>query len=171
MAYWKSDDETLEQAQQNKVNHIIKKLGNVKPGSRVIDLGCGWRIGFELAKQKGCEVTGVSLSKNQIEYCKRKAKELKLDNQVTFELKDYREVKENMTTLRVSVLRHFLKETTFTALRKIYEIMNSKGVCILHTIGSILSPQPNAPFIQKWIFPDGEIRMSPTWLKISKNLD
>ena len=75
MAYWKSDDETLEQAQQNKVNHIIKKLGNVKPGSRVIDLGCGWGgFAFELAKQKGCEVTGVSLSKNQIEYCKRKAK-------------------------------------------------------------------------------------------------
>ena len=90
MAYWKSDDETLEQAQKNKVNHIIKKLGNVKPGSRVIDIGCGWGgMAFELAKQKGCEVTGISLSKNQIEYCKRKAKELKLDNQVTFELKDY----------------------------------------------------------------------------------
>ena len=75
---WKSDDETLEQAQQNKVNHIIKKLGNIKPGSRVIDLGCGWGgITFELAKKKGCEVTGISLSKNQIEYCKRKAKRIK----------------------------------------------------------------------------------------------
>ena len=53
VAYWKSDDETLEQAQQNKVNHIIKKLGNVKPGSSVIDLGCGWgAMAFELAKQK-----------------------------------------------------------------------------------------------------------------------
>ena len=78
-AYWKSDDETLEQAQQNKVDHIIKKLGNIKPGSRVIDLGCGWGgMAFELAKQKGCEVTGISLSKNQIDYCKRKAKELGL---------------------------------------------------------------------------------------------
>ena len=49
--------------------------------------------GLRTCEAKGCEVTGVSLSKNQIEYCKRKAKELNLDNQVTFELKDYREVK------------------------------------------------------------------------------
>ena len=54
------------------------------------------RYGFELAKQKDCEVTGISLSKNQINYCKKKAKELGLDNQVSFELADYREIKENM---------------------------------------------------------------------------
>ena len=51
-AYWKSDDETLEQAQQNKVDHIIKKLLNIKPGSRVIDLGCGWGgMAFNLQKK------------------------------------------------------------------------------------------------------------------------
>ena len=49
-------------------------------------------MAFEIARQKGCEITGISLSKNQIEYCKRKAKELNLDNQVKFELIDYREV-------------------------------------------------------------------------------
>ena len=169
-AYWKSDDETLEQAQQNKVNHIIKKLGNVKPGSRVIDFGSGWgSMAFELAKQKGCEVTGISLSKNQIEYCKRKAKELKLDNQVTFELKDYRDVKGKYDyVVSIGAWEHFLKRNYLTALRKIYEIMNDKGICVLHTIGSILPPQPNAPFIQKWIFRNGEI---PHESDMAKNIE
>jgi len=169
-AYWKSDDETLEQAQQNKVDHIIKKLGNIKPGSRVIDLGCGWGgMAFELAKKKGCEVTGISLSKNQIEYCKRKAKELNLDNQVTFELKDFREVKGKYDYVTsIGAWEHFLKRNYLTALRKIYEIMSDKGICVLHTIGSILPPQPNAPFIQRYIFPDGEI---PHESDMAKNIE
>ena len=50
-------------------------------------------MAFEIAKQKSCEVTGISLSKNQINYCKKKAEELGLNNQVNFELADYREIK------------------------------------------------------------------------------
>lgn len=69
-------------------NLILRKDKNV------LEVGCGWGgMAFEIAKQKKCEVTGISLSKNQIEYCKRKAKELNLDNQVKFELIDYREAK------------------------------------------------------------------------------
>ena len=68
--------ETLEDAQQNKIDHIIKKL-NIKNGDKVLDVGCGWGgMALELAKQKGCEVTGISLSKNQINYCKKKQKKL-----------------------------------------------------------------------------------------------
>ena len=51
-------------------------------------------MAFEIAKQKDCEVTGIS-SKNQIDYCKNKAKKNRLDNQVNFDLIDYREIKEN----------------------------------------------------------------------------
>ena len=169
-AYWKSDDETLEQAQQNKIDHIIKKLGNIKPGSRILDIGCGWGgMAFELAKQKGCEVTGISLSKNQIDYCNKKARELKLDNQVNFELKDYREIKGKYDFIvSVGAWEHFLKRNYFKALKKIYEILSDKGVCVLHTIGSILPPQPNAPFIQKYVFPNGEI---PHESDMSKNIE
>ena len=95
-AYWKEETKTLEDAQQNKIDHIIKKL-NIKSGQKILEVGCGWGgMAFEIAKQKGCEVKGISLSKNQINYCKKKAKELNLDNQVSFELADYREVKGNM---------------------------------------------------------------------------
>ena len=65
MAMWFDDTKTLEEAQQNKVDHIIKKL-DIKPGMRVLDVGCGWGgLAFEMAKQKGCEVLGITLSDNQ----------------------------------------------------------------------------------------------------------
>ena len=77
-AYFTKDDESLEDAQQNKINHIIKKL-NLKSGQKVLDIGCGWGgMAFEIAKQSQCEVKGISLSENQINYCKNKAKELNM---------------------------------------------------------------------------------------------
>ena len=84
-AYWKADTKTLEEAQQNKIEHIIKKL-DLKTGQRFLDVGCGWGgLAFEIAKKSGCEVLGISLSSNQIQYAQDKAKELNLDNQVKFE--------------------------------------------------------------------------------------
>ena len=92
-AYWKEDTKTLEEAQQNKIDHIIKKL-DIKKGEKILEVGCGWGgMAFEIARQKNCEVTGISLSKNQINYCKKKSKEMSLDNQVNFELIDYRKIK------------------------------------------------------------------------------
>ena len=71
-AYWKNNTNSLEDAQQNKIDHIIKKL-DIKKGMKILEVGCGWGgMAFEIAKQKGCEVTGISLSKNQISYCKKK---------------------------------------------------------------------------------------------------
>ena len=65
-AYWKEGTKTLEEAQQNKIDHIVKKL-DIKKGQKGLEVGCGWGgMAFEIAKQKDCEVTGISLSKNQI---------------------------------------------------------------------------------------------------------
>ena len=109
-AYFTKDDESLEDAQQNKINHIIKKL-NLKPGQKVLDIGCGWGgMAFEIAKQSQCEVKGISLSENQINYCKNKAKELNMDNQVHFELCDYRSVKGKFDRIvSVGAFEHFGK--------------------------------------------------------------
>ena len=91
-AYWKEDTKTLEEAQQNKIEHIIKKL-DLKAGLRVLDVGCGWGgLAFEIAKKSSCEVLGISLSSNQIKYAQNKAKELNLNNQVKFEIMDYRNI-------------------------------------------------------------------------------
>ena len=119
-AYWKSSTETLEEAQKNKINHIIKKL-NLRPGHRVLDIGCGWgSMCFEIAKQSECEVTGITLSKNQYEFCIKKAKELKLDNQCHFELSDYREIKGKFNRIvSVGMLEHVGRKFYKTFFKKI----------------------------------------------------
>ena len=155
-AYFSSPDESLEDAQQNKINHIIKKL-NLRPGQKVLDIGCGWGgMVFEIARQSQCEVTGISLSENQIAYCSNKAKELKMDNQVNFELCDYREVKGKFHRIvSVGAFEHFGKKFYKTFFKKIHNIMRDEGICLLHTIGSVEPPGPVQPFIQKRIFPGG----------------
>ncbi len=157
-AYFTSENESLEDAQQNKINHIIKKL-NLKPGQKVLDIGCGWGgMAFEIAKQSQCEVTGISLSENQINYCRAKAKELKLDNQVRFKLSDYREIKEKYDRIvSVGAFEHFGKKFYKTFFSKVKNIMTDDGICLLHTIGSVDEPGPVQPFIQKYIFPGGII--------------
>ena len=157
-AYFLKDDESLEEAQQNKINHIIKKL-DLRPGQKVLDIGCGWGgMAFEIARQSQCEVTGISLSENQINYCKKKAKELKMDNQVSFTLSDYREIKEKFQKIvSVGAFEHFGKKFYKIFFRKINNIMTDEGICLLHTIGSVDSPGPTQPFIPKRIFPGGII--------------
>jgi len=155
-AYFTKNNESLEEAQQNKINHIIKKL-NLKPEHKVLDIGCGWGgMAFEIAQQSQCEVTGISLSENQIKYCKEKAKELNLDNQVRFELLDYRSVNSKFDRIvSVGAFEHFGKKFYKTFFKKIKNIMNDDGICLLHTIGSVDEPGPSQPFIQKYIFPGG----------------
>ena len=155
-AYFKTPDDTLEQAQQNKLDHIIKKL-NIKPGQKILDIGCGWGgLAFEIAKQKKCEVTGISLSENQLNYCKEKAKEKNLDNQVRFELIDYRHVKGKFDRIvSVGMAEHLGKKFYRTYFKKIHDLLKDDGLSLIHTIGSIDQPQPTAPFIQKYIFPGG----------------
>ena len=155
-AYFKNKKETIEQAQQNKLDHIIKKL-NIKPGQQLLDIGCGWGgLAFEIARQKNCEVTGVSLSKNQINYCKEKAKENNLENQIKFELIDYRKVKGQFDRIvSVGMLEHAGKKFYKTYFKKVHELLKDDGLSLIHTIGSIDQPQPSTPFIQKYIFPGG----------------
>ena len=155
-AYWKEDTKTLEDAQQNKIDHIVKKL-DIKKGQKILEVGCGWGgMAFEIAKQKGCEVTGISLSKNQINYCKDKAKELGLDNQVNFELADYREIKgEYDRIFSVGMFEHVGKKFYKSFFESINQLLKNDGIFLLHTIGVVDKPSPPNKFINKYIFPGG----------------
>ena len=73
-AYFKNENDSLETAQNNKIQHIIKKL-NIQPNQRVLDIGCGWgSLAIDIAKSTQCEVVGITLSENQFNYCKKRAK-------------------------------------------------------------------------------------------------
>jgi len=155
-AYWKSAEESLEQAQQNKINHIIKKL-NLRAGQKVLDIGCGWGgLCFEMAKQSVCEITGITLSKNQYEYCIKKSKELKLDNQCHFELLDYRHLKGKFNRIvSVGMIEHVGRKFYKTFFKKINDLMTDDGLSLIHTIGSTAPKSPPQPWISRYIFPGG----------------
>ena len=155
-AYWKENTKTLEEAQQNKINHIVKKL-DIQEGQKILEVGCGWGgMAFEIAKQKKCEVTGISLSKNQITYCQEKAKELGLDNQVKFELIDYREAKGHYDRIySVGMFEHVGKKFYKTFFKTMNKLLKDDGLFLLHTIGVVDSPSPPNKFINKYIFPGG----------------
>ena len=155
-AYFKNENESLEKAQKNKINHIIKKL-NIKENSKVLDIGSGWgHLSMEIAKQAKCQVTGVTLSENQFKYSSAKAKELNLGNQVQFKLMDYREVKEKYDRIvSVGMFEHVGRKFYKTFFNKIFEIMKDDGIALLHTIGSVNSPRDPQPWITKFIFPGG----------------
>ena len=168
-AYWKDDTKTLEDAQQNKIEHIVKKL-DIKESSKVLEVGCGWGgMALEIAKQKKCEVTGISLSKNQIQYCKEKAKELGLDNQVKFELIDYREVKGQYDRIySVGMFEHVGKKFYHTFFKSMNNLLKEDGLFLLHTIGVVDKPTPPNKFINKYIFPGG---ICPSFSQIIKPIE
>ena len=155
-AYWKEDTKTLEDAQQNKIDHIVKKL-DIKKGQKILEVGCGWGgMVFEIAKQKHCEVTGISLSKNQIKYCKDKAQKLGLDNQVKFELVDYRKIKGQYDKIySVGMFEHVGKKFYNTFFKSMNKLLKEDGIFLLHTIGVVDKPSSPNKFINRYIFPGG----------------
>ncbi len=155
-AYFKNDNDTLEQAQNNKIHHIIKKL-NIQSDQKVLDIGSGWgTLALAIAKETKASVTGITLSKNQFEYSKNKAKEMNLSNQVEFKLIDYRQLNEKFDrVVSVGMFEHVGRKFYKTYFNKVFKLLNEKGIALIHTIGSSMPPRDPQPWIQKYIFPGG----------------
>jgi len=155
-AYFKNENDSLEVAQNNKIDHIIKKL-NLKSNQKILDIGSGWgSLAIEIAKKSQCEVTGITLSKNQYEYSLKKAKENNLENQVQFKLADYRDFNEKFDRIvSVGMFEHVGRKFYKTFFKRVYELLNHKGLALIHTIGSVNGPRNPQPWITKYIFPGG----------------
>ena len=155
-AYFKNDDDSLETAQNNKIQHIIKKL-NIKPNQKILDIGCGWgSLAMDITKSVQCEVTGITLSENQFNYCVKKAKELNLENQLTFKLMDYRELNEKFDRIvSVGMFEHVGRKFYNKFFKQIDNLLDKDGVSLIHTIGSVNPPRDPHPWITKYIFPGG----------------
>ena len=155
-AYFKNENDSLETAQNNKIEHIIKKL-NLKPNQKVLDIGSGWgTLAIEIAKKTQCEVLGVTLSENQLEYSLKKVKELNLENQVNFKLMDYRELDEKFDRIvSVGMFEHVGRKFYKTYFNQVSKLLKNEGVALIHTIGSVLPPRDPHPWITKYIFPGG----------------
>ena len=155
-AYFKNDNDTLEEAQNNKINHIIKKL-NIKDNQTVLDIGSGWGgMAIEIAKKTKARVLGITLSENQLKYSRQKAKEMNLENQVEFKLIDYRELKSKFDRIvSVGMFEHVGKKFYRKYFKCVHDLLNENGAALIHTIGSIDKPRDPQPWISKYIFPGG----------------
>ncbi len=156
-AYFRSQDDTLEEAQIAKKAHIAAKLG-VQPGDRVLDIGCGWGgLGLALGGL-GAEVLGVTLSQEQLAVARRRAAESRLDNHVDFQLRDYRDVEGKFDRIvSVGMFEHVGAPNYQAYFDTVARLLADDGVAVIHSIGRRTPPGVTQPFIAKYIFPGGYI--------------
>ena len=169
--YWPSEDISLEEAQRLKMAHIAAKL-NLKPGMRVLDIGCGWGgLSIYIAQNFDCEVVGVTLSDEQLALGQARVKAAGLEDKVSLRLQDYRHVQETFDAI-VSVgmfehvgVAHY--EEYFSAIR---DRLTDDGCALVHSIGRKGGPGTNGAWIRKYIFPGGySPALSETFAEIEKS--
>ena len=153
-AYFTNDDNTLEQAQRNKLRLLAAKL-NLSPGLKILDIGCGWGdLALYLARLADVEVVGVTLSKEQFELANARARKAGLDNRVRFELKDYRKVEDRFNRIvSVGMFEHVGVHHYGEFFGKINELMDDDGLALIHSIGHMSPPGTASPWLRKYIFP------------------
>ena len=153
-AYFINDNDTLEQAQRNKLRLLAAKL-NLSPGLEILDIGCGWGdIALYLARLEDVKVVGVTLSREQFELASARALKAGLDDRVRFELKDYREVEGRFDRIvSVGMFEHVGVHHYGEFFNKINELMDDDGLALIHSIGHMSPPGTASPWLRKYIFP------------------
>ncbi|MBI3454097.1 MAG: class I SAM-dependent methyltransferase [Rhodospirillales bacterium] len=155
-AYFTTDNDSLEVAQDNKKRHIAAKL-LLKPGARVLDIGSGWGgLGIYLAKVGAGEVLGVTLSSEQHKVSNQRAAAAGLDGQVRFDLRDYRQQTGTFDRIvSVGMFEHVGVNHYREFFEHLKSLLAEDGVALLHSIGRSDGPGTTNSWIRKYIFPGG----------------
>ena len=171
-AYFHNPNISLEQAQKDKKEHIIRKL-QIDKNMSVLDIGCGWGgMAIEIAKSTGAKVKGITLSENQFKTASERAQKEGLSDKVTFALQDYRNETEKYDRIvSVGMFEHVGVKYFKTYLSKANDILNENGVFLLHTIGQRGKPTATSPWIRKYIFPGGYIPSLSEVMKETQKLN
>jgi cyclopropane-fatty-acyl-phospholipid synthase len=154
--YFETPDATLDDAQLAKKRHLAAKL-LIKRGDRVLDIGSGWGgLSLYLAEMAGANVTGVTLSTEQLQVSNTRAAEKNLS--AKFFLEDYRDVSGPFErVVSVGMFEHVGVDFYETYFRRCAELLTDDGVMMLHSIGRSEGPDVTNPWITKYIFPGGYI--------------
>ncbi len=159
-AYFANEDDTLYQAQVNKVDYILKKLC-LKEGMSLLDIGCGW--GFllmEAAKKYKVKGTGITLSRQQYQEFQRRIEKEGLQDLLKVELMDYRELPGMGQTfdrvVSVGMVEHVGREHYPLFVECASKILKEGGLFLLHFISS-LTEHGGDPWLNKYIFPGGVV--------------
>ncbi|MFP4374981.1 MAG: cyclopropane fatty acyl phospholipid synthase [Spirochaetaceae bacterium] len=148
--YWKNAG-TLDEAQEAKIDLAARKLG-LEPGMRVLDIGCGWGGAARyMAEHYGCEVVGVTVSQEQVDY----ANEHKGNLPVDIRLQDYRELDDTFDRIvSIGMFEHVGVKNYRTFMETVRNLLTDEGLFLLHTIGGNRSVQQGDPWISRYIFPN-----------------
>lgn len=155
-AYFRTLDESLETAQENKKRHLAAKL-RITPGQKVLDIGSGWGgLALYLAKETGAEVTGLTLSEEQLKVATKRAEQAGLADRVRFYLRDYRqETGQYDRIVSVGMFEHVGVKHYGEFFKQVYSLLNENGIALLHSIGCATGPGAPNPWLEKYIFPGG----------------
>lgn len=159
-AYFKTPQDSLYQAQLQKIDHILKKL-YLRPGERLLDIGSGWGwLIIRAAQQYNVQALGITISEEQFLATKERINQLGLSNQVEVKLLDYLELDEKEyqfdKIVSVGMFEHVGKENLPHYLKKVNELLVPGGLSMLHTITGIKENPVNS-WANKYIFPGGYI--------------
>tara|TARA_R110002095_G_scaffold215051_1_gene208357 strand:+ start:286 stop:1533 length:1248 start_codon:yes stop_codon:yes gene_type:complete len=155
-AYFTNLEDNLEDAQENKKRHIAAKL-RINPGDKILDIGSGWGgLAIYLARETGADVTGLTLSQEQLKVATDRAAQAGLSNQVRFHLRDYRHEQGSYDRIvSVGMFEHVGVKGYPDYFKKIHTLLKEDGIALLHSIGCSHGPSTANPWLNKYIFPGG----------------
>jgi len=162
-AYYEDAAQSLEQAQRNKLDHICRKL-RLKPGERLLDIGCGWgALVCWAAEYYGVNAHGITLSRNQYEHVQRTIRRRGLEQKVSVELIDYRDLRgevEYDKLVSVGMFEHVGLKNLPTYFAIAHRLLKPGGLFLNHGITSDeggWKKSISTEFINRYVFPDGQM--------------
>ncbi|MDQ1919660.1 SAM-dependent methyltransferase [Massilia pseudoviolaceinigra] len=162
-AYFDNGDETLAEAQVKKIDHILTKIG-VRPGHRLLDIGCGWgALAIRAAQRYGARCVGITLSDNQARLARAQVERAGLGGLVEIRLQDYRDVGGQFDRITsVGMFEHVGVRQLPAYFRRMATLLAPDGVAMNHGLTTTDpdchgAPHGGGEFISRYVFPHGEL--------------
>ncbi|MFE1294630.1 class I SAM-dependent methyltransferase [Streptomyces sp. NPDC058731] len=163
-AYWPEPGATLETAQRDKLELVCRKL-DLKPGQRLLDVGCGWgSMALHAAREHGVSVVGITLSQEQAAYARKRAADEGLTDRIEIRVQDYRDVRDGPfdAISSIGMAEHVGADRYLEYAQDLYALLRPGGRLLNHQIARRPQSDESAydvdAFIDAYVFPDGELQ-------------